>query len=158
MEEHQASRTLLKSPPELWAECSDAQSLRRHLGEFVGEIRITTLEPETTVAWEGDALSGTVVLQPSGWGTKVTLRAKANASESDAAAPAPAPRGREPARARFVARVRRWFYAESGSDQLPVAPAAEPPEAPPEPDQTAEALTAALDSLGKAHHRPFSRA
>ena len=34
MSEHQASRTLLKSPPELWAECSDAQSLARHLEEW----------------------------------------------------------------------------------------------------------------------------
>src|SRR5437868_4308640 len=72
MREQQASRTLLKSPPELWAECSDAQSLAKHLGEF-GEIRINKLEPEHTVAWEGDRASGTVKLEPSGWGTRVTL-------------------------------------------------------------------------------------
>jgi hypothetical protein len=71
---HQASRTLLKSPPELWAECSDATSLMRHLDSF-GEIRITRLEPETAVAWEGDTVSGTVRLEPSGWGTRVTLTA-----------------------------------------------------------------------------------
>jgi hypothetical protein len=73
-EEHMASRTIVKSPPELWAECSVAQSLARHLGEF-GEIRITRLEPETTVAWEGEHASGTVRLEPSGWGTQVTLTA-----------------------------------------------------------------------------------
>jgi hypothetical protein len=73
-EEHKASRTIVKSPPELWAECSVAQSLARHLGEF-GEIRITRLEPETTVAWEGEHASGTVRLEPSGWGTQVTLTA-----------------------------------------------------------------------------------
>ena len=50
---HEASRTLLKSPPELWAECSDAASLSRHLDQF-GEIKITRLEPETAVAWEGE--------------------------------------------------------------------------------------------------------
>ncbi|HWE12606.1 MAG TPA: hypothetical protein VG365_03790, partial [Solirubrobacteraceae bacterium] len=72
MTEHQTSRTLVKSAPELWAECSDAASLARHLGAF-GEIRITKLEPETTVAWEGTAASGTVRLEPSGWGTRVTL-------------------------------------------------------------------------------------
>ncbi len=72
MNEQKASRTLLKSPPELWAECSDAQSLARHLGEL-GEIRIKKLEPEHTVAWEGDRASGTVKLEPSGWGTRVTL-------------------------------------------------------------------------------------
>ena len=53
MSEPRAQRTLVKSPPELWAEVSDAGTLARHLGEF-GDIRITRLEPETTVAWEGD--------------------------------------------------------------------------------------------------------
>ena len=33
-------RTLVKSPPELWAELSDPTALGRHLGEL-GEIRIT---------------------------------------------------------------------------------------------------------------------
>jgi len=68
------SRTLVKSVPELWAECSEPGSLARHLGAF-GEIRVTRLEPETTVAWEGDAARGTVRLEPSGWGTRVTLTA-----------------------------------------------------------------------------------
>jgi hypothetical protein len=74
MDEPRAQRTLVKSPPELWAEISDVEALARHLGEF-GEIRITRLEPETTVVWEGDAARGTVELEPSGWGTKVTLTA-----------------------------------------------------------------------------------
>ena len=72
---HEASRTLVKSPPELWAECSDAGSLARHLGEF-GEIRITRLEPESNVAWEGEHASGTVRIEPSAWGTRVTLTAQ----------------------------------------------------------------------------------
>lgn len=76
MGDQRAQRTLVKSPPELWAEISDVQSLARHLGEF-GEIRITRLEPETTVAWEGDRARGTVELAPSGWGTRVTLTAEA---------------------------------------------------------------------------------
>ena len=74
MAETRAQRTLVKSPPELWAEVSDLEALARHLGEF-GEIRITRLEPETAVAWEGDRVRGTVQLEPSGWGTKVTLTA-----------------------------------------------------------------------------------
>ena len=69
-----AKRTLVKSPPELWTELSEVESLARHLGEF-GEIRITKLEPETTVAWEGERASGTVEIEASGWGTKVTLTA-----------------------------------------------------------------------------------
>lgn len=72
MPEIQAERRIVKSPPELWAELSELESLARHLGEF-GEIRITRLEPETTVAWEGDEVSGTVELEASGWGTKVRL-------------------------------------------------------------------------------------
>ena len=72
MTELQASRTLVKSPPELWAECSDAASLARHLDGF-GEIRITRLDPETAVAWEGEHARGTVTLEPSGWGTAADL-------------------------------------------------------------------------------------
>ena len=83
---HEASRTLVKSPPELWAECSEAASLARHLGEF-GEIRITKLEPETAVAWEGSAASGTVRLEPAGWGTKVILTAEEKEGVAATAAP-----------------------------------------------------------------------
>jgi hypothetical protein len=85
---HEASRTLLKSPPELWAECSDAASLNRHLDSF-GEIRITRLEPETAVAWEGDTASGTVRLEPSGWGTRVILTARGTVADCEEAEPEP---------------------------------------------------------------------
>lgn len=71
----QASRTLVKSPPELWAEVSDVQTLASHLGED-GTIRITRSEPEAVVEWEGDGSAGTVELEPSWWGTKVTLTAE----------------------------------------------------------------------------------
>ena len=68
----EVQRTLVKSPPELWAEISDPASLARHLGEF-GEIRITRVEPEQRVEWEAGDTSGSVVIKPSGWGTKVKL-------------------------------------------------------------------------------------
>ncbi len=80
MDDLNAQRTLVKSPPELWAEISEVEALTRRLGEF-GEIRITRIEPETTVAWEGDRIRGTVTLEPSGWGTKVTLAAELLAVE-----------------------------------------------------------------------------
>jgi len=80
MSELTTKRTLVKSPPELWAEVSDLEALAKHLGEF-GEIRITRLEPETTVVWEGDRACGTVKLEASGWGTKVTLTAELSALE-----------------------------------------------------------------------------
>jgi hypothetical protein len=192
MTEHQASRTLLKSPPELWAECSDPQSLAKHLGEPAGEIRITKLEPEHTVAWEGDRASGTVTLEPSGWGTRVTVTARTNgavtARTSDpepepaaaGATDAPRPHEEEPdsAHGGFLARLRRLLapptpVAEEPpkATPTPADPVAPPTPAPPEqpapaaespppepPAEGAVSPTAALDSLGKAHHRPFSRA
>jgi hypothetical protein len=80
-----AKRTLVKSPPELWEELSEVDRLAKHLDAF-GEIRITKLEPEHTVAWEGEHASGTVSIEPSGWGTKVTLTAELPRQE-----PAPEP-------------------------------------------------------------------
>lgn len=251
--EHEASRTLVKSPPELWAECSDAGSLARHLGEF-GEIQITRLEPESTVAWEGENASGTVRIEASGWGTRVTLTAQTKFEDPPAPEAAGEPReGESPvavesltaerespaeetsqtprevdhaaveetpedldpgpvgdtsrARARWrrlTARMRGLFgsgapgEADEAVDEAPdeavdeapageaflteesepasaEAPALEPspePEAPsssasaqdgkaaqPDSELDAEAvLASALDSLGQAHHRPFSRA
>ena len=217
MTEHEARRTLVKSAPELWAECSDAASLARHLGQF-GEIRITRLEPETAVAWEGEHVSGTVRLEPSGWGTRVILTASAGGPVAGAAAAVPpaASAARRPValeqqpRDGFFARLRRTFgggraaprpertaIAEAPEGHVAVATApADPavvavvvadavpdtvadvdagpaPEFEPEPGaapspervvdsapeiDAAAVLTAALDSLGQAHHRPFSRA
>lgn len=68
----EAKRTLVKSPPELWSEVSDPESLARHL-DGLHEIRITRVQPETAVEWEADGANGSVRLQPSGFGTKVTL-------------------------------------------------------------------------------------
>lgn len=73
----EVQRTLVKSPPELWAELSDPTTLARHLGEL-GEIRIVRTEPDRAVDWEaaaadGAQASGRVEIEPSGWGTRVTL-------------------------------------------------------------------------------------
>jgi hypothetical protein len=153
----EAKRTLVKSPPELWAELSDMSALARHLGEF-GEIRITRTEPESVVEWEGDLASGSVRLEPSGWGTKVTLTALPVMTEPPPPAPLPEP---EP----VVEPVPRGFWA-----RLFRRPAPEPPAPPPAPvaadpgplpaidAASGEAvLGRALDALGAAHHRPFSR-
>ena len=77
----EVQRTLVKSPPELWAEISDPESLARHLGEF-GEIRITRVEPEQRVEWQAGDTSGSVVIKPSGWGTKVKLTVKRELAEA----------------------------------------------------------------------------
>jgi hypothetical protein len=186
MTEHRNSRTLVKSVPELWAECTDPAALARHLGS-VGEIRITRLEPERTVAWEGAAARGTVSLQPAGWGTRVTLTVSGPEAEAgveiggEAAAPDPvsagsaeAPERVGPLR-RLLWRLRGWpaeaapsadLAASDRSDadaeapaQAPSPPAAAPVaevEAP-APSGGESALSAALDSLGGAHRRPYSR-
>ncbi|HEY4830301.1 MAG TPA: hypothetical protein VIH85_26285 [Solirubrobacteraceae bacterium] len=217
MQTHEASRTLVKSPPELWAECSDAAALARHLDGF-GEIRITRLDPETAVAWEGEKVRGTVRIEPAGWGTKVILTAEAAVAEEEVHAPAPEPMAAteavevietveaveaveavgspeplepleplEPppetpaARRRRFARLRAFFRGpepvEAAPEPVPaeVVPDPAPDQAPPEieasepepepeppppaaPDGAEAALSAALDSLGQAHHRPYSRA
>jgi len=219
MTELQASRTLVKSPPELWAECSDAASLARHLDRF-GEIRITRLDPETAVAWEGERASGTVRIEPAGWGTKVILTAVAEVPEApvdgadapaepeppiEAAAVEPDPpiepeahteppvdEPAPPPRKRRFARLRAYWRGEpvdtteaaiaaeteapeplietpTPEPETPVLEAETPvlesettaPEAeaqPPVISETEAALAAALDSLGQAHHRPYSRA
>jgi hypothetical protein len=153
----EAKRTLVKSPPELWAELSDMAALARHLGEF-GEIRITRTEPESVVEWEGDLASGSVRLEPSGWGTKVTLTALPVMVDPPEPEPEPEP-APEPARPGFWARVFR-----RGAPEPPAPPAARPAApAEPEPLPAIEAaagsavLNGALDALGSAHHRPFSR-
>lgn len=201
MAELQAQRRLVKSPPELWAEVSDAASLARHLGE-VGEITITRLEPETTVAWEGERASGTVEIEPAGWGTKVTLTAEPVAAQAPAAPAEPEPVVPEPepepepeqvvvepepvpaapVRRSWLARLfarkqasaptndedraggvrsdaSAGSAAEAPTSATGPARSSAGPEPKPEPaqDDLLATLTSALDSLGAAHHRPFSR-
>jgi hypothetical protein len=83
----EVQRTLVKSPPELWAELSDPAQLARHLGEL-GEIRITRVEPERSLEWEAENTSGTVQIKPSGWGTRVTLTVTRELPEEGAQAAA----------------------------------------------------------------------
>ena len=101
MSAHSAERRLVKSSPELWAEVSDQESLGRRLHAF-GEIRITGTDPETTVAWEGDEVSGTVAIASAGWGTKVTLTVEAE-DRPAVAAPTPTPTPSPTAEAHEVA-------------------------------------------------------
>ena len=225
----QASRTLVKSPPELWAELSDLGSLARHLGEF-GEIRITQVDPESRVEWEAERASGSVRLEPSGWGTRVVLTvdtpepaadpvpeadavegpevaagepetAPVDAAEAEpvaevdpvaepqAAEPEPAPEPSPEPKRGFWARLfgrRKMTPVEPAPEPVAEEPepapepvAVEPEPAPdkafgtiewevpeatvePEPEPATPAdphavLNNVLDTLGAAHHRPFSR-
>jgi hypothetical protein len=140
MPEPRAQRTLVKSPPELWAELSDLEALARHLGEF-GEIRITRLEPETTVAWEGDRARGTVELEPAGWGTKVTITAELAAAEAPtvaieavaAEAVAAETVAAEPVAAEPAAEVPGPGTEEEAPEPLASEPEPEPPAPEPLP-------------------------
>jgi hypothetical protein len=159
----EAKRTLVKSPPEIWAEVSDAGALARHLGEF-GEIRITRTQPESVVEWEGDLASGCVRLEASGWGTKVTLTAEPVAAEPEPEPepdpqPEPEPAPEPPAKVPWWSRFRRRRdVAEAPAPGPEPEPAPAPAPAPRiEPERAQAALTSVLDTLGAAHHRPFSR-
>ena len=118
----EVQRTLVKSPPELWAELSDPAALARHLGEL-GEIRITRLQPGEKVEWEAADASGTVVLKPSGWGTKVTLTATSNAQ-----AP-PAEAAEEPSSKGTPAHATPEQASPDASSSNAQSPSAPPPDA-----------------------------
>jgi len=127
-----AKRTLVKSPPELWEELSEVDRLAKHLSAF-GEITITKLEPEHTVAWEGERASGTVSIEPSGWGTKVTLHAEL--PEPDEQEPEPDPE-QAPAEPAAEAPIEE---PEVGTQESAVEPEAEleaEPEVEPEVEPT----------------------
>jgi hypothetical protein len=194
----EVQRTLVKSPPELWAELSDPTALSRHL-QLPGEVRVTRVEPERTLEWEAQDASGKVELAPSGWGTKVRLSLTREAPEASSSETSPS----EPAasqaddrddaptahdRTASTARRRRrlgvifrllWRKRSDEADSTPPraaksrGPALDCAQEPdlPQPDLAAEPradeeelaaagttlLNGVLDSLGAAHHRPFSR-
>lgn len=132
----EVQRTLVKSPPELWAELSDPASLARHLGEL-GEIRITGTEPEKTVEWEAESASGTVQIRQSGWGTRVTLTVtravpaaeepQAGDASDDAPSPGEAPAGCEPPDA--TASVEPSAHAAAHEPEPPFAAEQAAPQA-----------------------------
>jgi hypothetical protein len=142
----QTQRTLVKSVPELWAELSESALLGRMLGEPFGEITITRRTPESSIEWESERAAGAIELEPSGFGTRVRLTAQI--------APPPASEPvAEPPRGGFFARL--WAHLR------PTGPVAEevaaPARAPIDAGAAEDALTAVLDEIGTARHRPFSR-
>ena len=67
----EVSRTLVKSPPELWEELQGDC-----IPEAVGEATVHPREPERELAWTGTGVAGTARIEPSNWGTKVVLTAE----------------------------------------------------------------------------------
>lgn len=71
MPRFEVSRTLVKSPPELWAELGPDC-----LEPALGAVSVEEKEPERELAFAGEGVHGTATLEPAGWGTKVTLTAE----------------------------------------------------------------------------------
>jgi hypothetical protein len=114
----------VKSPPELWAELEGDR-----LGVAVGATAVKATEPERELAWEADGAAGLARLEPSSWGTKVTLTAWVEEQEV------------------AVAEDGFWgrLFKRRPPEQAP----------PPAPDDIEERLTGLLDQLGSAHRKPF---
>jgi hypothetical protein len=147
----ETQRTLVKSVPEVWAELSEAGTLGRIFQGRFGEIRITHLAPESIIEWEGELAAGLVELEPSIFGTRVRLSALPTE-----ATPAP------PLTVAAQARGRRGLLARLFRRRRPPRPQGlsqdvQAPAPPLDPEQARDALTAVLDEIGAARHRPFSR-
>ena len=124
MATYEVSRTLVKSPPELWAELEGER-----LEAAFGARTVKATEPERELAWEGDGAAGLARLEPSSWGTKVTLTAWVEEHE---------------------ARVAdQGFFGRIFRRRAP-----EPPPSPQHEDME-ERLSGLLDDLGSAHRKPF---
>ncbi len=126
----EVSRTLVKSPPELWEELQGDC-----LPEALGGGSVRTKDPDREIEWETDGARGTAVIEASGWGTKVTFKAEV---EEEVARLEPE-----------VANVGFWERLRG------IEP---PPPQPPEPDRAEvveSALEELLDDLGAAHKKPF---
>ena len=122
MATYEVSRTLVKSPPELWAELEGDR-----LGTAVGAVNVRATEPEREIAWEADGAAGLARLEPSSWGTKVTLTAWVEEAEAQVA--------------------RNGFFGRIFKKPQPPPPAA--------PDDIEERMNTLLDDLGSAHRKPF---
>ena len=164
-----ATRTLVKSPPELWAELSEAEGLARHLGEF-GEIKVNRLEPEAAIAWEAAQVCGTIEIEATGWGTRVVLTADLPATHGENAVLEPepdSPRAAEASPRRPGGFFSRWLFRKPRdepslrepveAEQAPEPTALPPPNTPIDEKHARIVLEDALGTLGSAHHRPFSR-
>ena len=122
MATYEVSRTLVKSPPELWAELEGER-----LGTAMGAVNVKTTEHERELAWEADGAAGLARLEPSSWGTKVTLTAWVEEQEAQVADHG------------FWGRFRKRA----------------PEPAQPKPSDIEARLNGLLDDLGSAHKKPF---
>ena len=147
----QTQRTLVKSVPEVWAELSEDGVLGRLLRGRFGEIRLTHLTPESSIEWEGELVAGLVELEPSVFGTRVRLSALIAEPP-----PVPPPAGAVTAPPRIGLLARLFGRRPPPRPQAPPA-LVQAPTPRVDPQLARDALTAILDEIGAARHRPFSR-
>jgi hypothetical protein len=129
----EVSRTLVKSPPELWAELSGERFV-----EALGGASTRVTEEERRIEWEAGGASGAAVLEPAGWGTKLILTARVEEEVTRL----------EPE----VARIGLWSRLR-GVRPAPAPP--QPPKPGPRPEELERSLERLLDELGSARRRPF---
>jgi hypothetical protein len=72
----QVERTLVKSPPELWDEIGSQEAL----GNWLTDIRVSSLEPPNRIEWTGPDTRGVIELEASGWGTRVLAQVETTSS------------------------------------------------------------------------------
>jgi len=65
-------RTLVKSPPELWDEIASEEALR----QWLGDVRVSAIDPPTRIEWRAEGARGVIELEASGWGTRVRAQAE----------------------------------------------------------------------------------
>jgi hypothetical protein len=130
----EVSRTLVKSPPELWSELQGER-----LPDAVGCATVDVTEDERRIDWQADDVRGAAVLEPAGWGTKLTLTAELPDEQLAALEP-------EVAKLGFWARMR---------GAKPTPPPAPQPVSQPRRDELERAFEQLLDDLGSAHRKPF---
>jgi hypothetical protein len=62
----------VKSPPELWEEIASEELLRR----WLGEVRVSAMEPPSRLEWKREGARGVIELEASGWGTRIRAHAE----------------------------------------------------------------------------------
>jgi hypothetical protein len=68
-------RTLVKSPPELWDEITTEGAL----GRWLGEVRVSSVDPPSRIEWNGHGARGVIELEASGWGTRIRAQVETEA-------------------------------------------------------------------------------
>jgi hypothetical protein len=82
-----ATRTLVKSAPELWELLDDELQLRHWSARLCGgdgAVEVTAREPGRLLAWRCDSMKVKVKLEEKGFGTQVTIAAKAEDGRKEA--------------------------------------------------------------------------